>query len=924
MRNLQLCFLPLMLVLLSMTLLPVDVAAGVPSKRQVLAGLQPIVATASPTPTLGAFHLAPRATLNPDSRSLMTGTASRGRYLATGTGTGRFHHHNHTMLRDALYPSGTSQPYLRERPAKSPYGTDAAYSIHSTLNHTRSHVAKRASNTTSELMSKTSKSPAKSSGPVWNPTNANCDELVDLTPAQQWKAVDGDFVAQTMDKMFQSNQLVCPDCFGMDKEECTSTSPECKNGLRDLARPNGKGKPRWDAAAAIFARDTELTDLMCIIQTGECGAAPSCKDCDGPGAYAILKSLETMHNVLQNAYDAIGAAGSYASMQMEAFKDAFAPVPSFLTQAIILEVILGIVGGLLGAIGGAWGVFFGILFAVGAGVGMSMLFFNMPSPPDTSTYLGLITNQTQIEYAQIANDLFATGTYQWTSSDGKKSTDINMVTLMKDGALLAESGDLSKDYTNIIPVFELILFQQLAFFTWTNLEKDNVVHTPYIVFDPMECDKVDSNDKNTLQGSGTLSVNNLDANITYNGSCYYLLDAHPDTFLDLPYGDCNGAHALPGGTNKDLKDAAAIFAELSLADFIIPSVGGWKANYEQNGYPMASSDGQLVDDPRAPGTVNIPVCDYMKHADNPGVGCPILNGDLNGKGCNVYAPSTGKNQPGDFQPGTCGVYVIQYQRNEGDEINPLKNYQLEITIYDSDQREIGAAMKQSAQDVLKVMDTVLPYSLAVAAPGPSDSDPVEFWYADQYWNSSSNACTGGDSFHGGSAQINCTFSCPYPNSANGPVTATSAHPFPDPVTVADPGPTHFPNTWGLSAPTNTNTAPIPTQTFAHGSCDLHIVQYQRDETGTGLNPSNNYELEVTLYDDKQHFEGYSGRVPAPTDKQVNVTGLGADPVIITAFASDDDSLRVEYKSQHFFTNDSQCGQQGFHSGLRNIDCTFNC
>ena len=97
----------------------------------------------------------------------------------------------------------------------------------------------------------------------------------------------------------------------------------------------------------------------------------------------------------------------------------------------------------------------------------------------------------------------------------------------------------------------------------------------------------------------------------------------------------------PSGTHKDLDDYRTEFADLSLEDFIIPSVRGWQEHGKKNGYPTVSADGKLVNEPQAAGAVNLPVYHCLADVKNPGRGCPnISEGDIyNSYGldkCNPY------------------------------------------------------------------------------------------------------------------------------------------------------------------------------------------------------------------------------------------------------------------------------------------------
>ncbi|KAL9626701.1 MAG: hypothetical protein Q9164_007814, partial [Protoblastenia rupestris] len=355
----------------------------------------------------------------------------------------------------------------------------------------------------------------------------------------------------------------------MDKGACASEDPECENGLRDLATPEGTEKARWDTAAAIFAKNADLTDLMCQIRTGECSAAPNCKSCDGPGGFALLKSLQTMHNTLQNIYNAIGQAGAAATLQMTEFSKTFAPVPSIKDEAMFLTIMVGIVGGLAGFIPGVGGASAGMLIAIGSGVLLEEFFFGAPQPADTSTILGTIVNATQNSYSHLADTLFSDGSYTFTSADGKETTSITLANLMKDGDLMKDSGNASDFYTALVPTYQRVLFQQLALYTWQHLEVDDVQHVPFIAFDKKPCDQVDHSD-DTSVGSLLNGVKSLDANITYDGNCYYLLDGKPTSKTagigrdGALYKSCSGANHLPGGTNKDMSENAQIFSQLSI------------------------------------------------------------------------------------------------------------------------------------------------------------------------------------------------------------------------------------------------------------------------------------------------------------------------------------------------------------------------
>ena len=609
---------------------------------------QPLLVAAGPTIGVGASHSYGTGNSTSACGSGSTGCIASTGYLAS---TG--------YTRASLTPSAPYATHNTTNHAGTGSGSISAYSTgasRASLGTTTTKPSLTKPSSTSRGSSITSSSPASSSSssqtsssassttsvpPLpWNLNNITCAELSYLNTSQQWAHVDGDSAVDTFQQMFSGNKLICSECFGEDKGACTSTDPKCQNGLADLGTLAGSKTPRWDTAVAHFAQDADENDLECQIGTSECSGAPSCGDADGPGAFLMLKSLETMHNSLQNIYNAIGQAGSQATDQMTQFSSVFAPVPSIKGEAIFLEILTAIIGGIMGLAAGPAGAIAGTMLAIGSGVVMENLFFDGPAPADTSTILGVIVNQTQNSYSAIADTLFATGNYQFTSANGKASTSITMANLMKNGALLEQDNNPTDTYTALVPEFEKILFQQLALYTWENLEVDKVAHIPFIAFDPEPCGKVDPTNPKSL-AAVIQGVNGLDANYESNGTCYYLLDGRPwaRTIPSARYSytvvSCTG-HALPGGTNKDMSDNGDIFGHLGLQDFIVPAVLGWTQNGKKNGYPAASANGQLVSNADDAAAVSIPICDYRGNPDSPGVGCPKINGLVHGSSCDVY------------------------------------------------------------------------------------------------------------------------------------------------------------------------------------------------------------------------------------------------------------------------------------------------
>jgi len=617
----------------------------------------------------------------------------------------------------------------------------------------------------------------------------------------------------TFSTMYLENKLLCGECYGMDKSICTSTDPACQEGLQDLSMSGAVS--RWDQALGVFTQTQ--SDLNCAIEdSSQCSEAPHCTSDHGPAGLALVKSMTTIHNSLSNIYMAIDRAHTFASGQMGLFTEVFAPVPSLKNEAIFTEimfVIAGLVAGIL--LPGVGALVAALALGVGSAFVMNDMIFGQPSAPDTSSVLDKIASNTQGAYSGVADSLFTNGSYSYSPGGDAQDKTISWSSLMADGKLLQQQDNMTEALET---VYERILYQQLAIYTWQNLETGKNGHVPFIVFDTKPCDQFSPSNKTSLEHViGDISKS--DTNMTYNGGCYFLLDGTTKEHLGKHH--CIGK-ALPGGTNKELIGNSEEFKNLSLADFIIPSVNGWQAHAQQNGYNDVTNTGQVFTDPQAAGVVNFPICDYLGNPDSPGMYCPKWGGS-NGSSCYQYDASTGINKPGDYVEGRCGVHVEQWQMKGAE--NPLGSYQLSVTIADADNRLIGSATKQSAAETLEIVDSVLPYDLYVAT-GSGDSGPIRFWYSDQYWDSSSqaNQCSVGK-YDKGARQMDCSFKCPKPTTngdGSSPVSPTVANPFPNTPVAAVGGNTTYVNTYTTAgssdiAAASTSSMAAPTSSMAAAS-----------------------------------------------------------------------------------------------------------
>ena len=167
----------------------------------------------------------------------------------------------------------------------------------------------------------------KKKNPPWNLNDITCDRMTFQGPEGQWKAADGSKTLKLYEDYFSTNKLICDQCMGELVSACHSDNPDCKQGLRDLAKTKGSDNARWDTGVAVFAHVTSSLDLICDIGTNPCNRAPECQDCKGPGGFALMKSMAVLHNLMQNQYDAINDAGNNAAKKMTLFQDVFGKSP---------------------------------------------------------------------------------------------------------------------------------------------------------------------------------------------------------------------------------------------------------------------------------------------------------------------------------------------------------------------------------------------------------------------------------------------------------------------------------------------------------------------------------------------------------------------------------------------------------------------
>ncbi|KAL8779068.1 MAG: hypothetical protein Q9203_003054 [Teloschistes exilis] len=781
-----------------------------------------------------------------------------------------------------------------------------------------------------------------SEGPAYNFNKLSCkDYPIGVTAEEEWSAVDGDNTVQAFVDMYNGDRLFCYQCFNKRKDNCDDKSASCARGIKAASQlqsgsDGSESDPSWSIGAALFAQYKNAEGFTCKLGgNNPCSSPPTCENCnngDGAGSSAILKSIGNAYTSFQKTHDAVSEARDRCNTKMNRFSDVFAPVPDGEGEAMALIIITSLFGGMLGFLPGIGGAIGGMAAGLGTGIGMEKYFSSRPGPSDTSASLGTVVDDVLKTYSDMMDGLFTTGEYKSKSSDGRSDVHVTLQDMMSGGALVHPDGDWETDYDPLVDKYQKIFFQQLALITWQNLEPDKKKHAPFITFEKGACDKVDKK-KTKLQDSL-----DHDSQIDFQGDCYYLLDAYVDESYSTYSAsiDCT-ADKLPGATNKDMSDNSDDFKGLTLGDFIIPSVLGWQNHSNQNGYESSAANGNLIKDPQAAGVVNIPVCDYEGNYEHPGIGCPKLGSTSNSEkqGCDLIPKSEGKNLPGQYQFGTCKAHVQQWTKLAlKNNANQLPDYQIQVDIYDTDGRAVGSATKQDAKDPLEVSDTNLPFNLIVV-PGGGDDDPMNFWYADQYWDSSDkdkHKCSvgkynDGSHYDGSSRQMDCNFDCPLaqPND-NPPKSATIDHPLPNPAIKAYPGPTNFVNTYS-KPPAAEPTAPS-TPDYATGVCGMHITQYQRNEKDS--NPTNDYQLEVNVKDAKGAEAANLPKMSAPQDKPLTMNGLKS-PMTIRLGGYKDDKAKGEnsviyfaYDGKNFDTESLKCHKGGYEDGNRDMDCNFDC
>lgn len=134
---------------------------------------------------------------------------------------------------------------------------------------------------------------------------------------------------------------------------------------------------------------------------------------------------------------------------------------------------------------------------------------------------------------------------------------------------------------------------------------------------------------------------------------------------------------------------------------------------------------------------------------------------------------------------------------------------------------------------------------------------------------------------------------------------------------------------------NIHEVPNEDNSYTKGRCTMHVVQYQRNEYGSG----NDYAFDIVLYDAAQKQLAVKQKTPVdPSSKSLEITSALPLVVVIVADGNDHSKVTFKYGAQTWGCGDGtdtggdhQCnlggpgeGEWGYENGNRKGDMGFNC
>lgn len=116
----------------------------------------------------------------------------------------------------------------------------------------------------------------------------------------------------------------------------------------------------------------------------------------------------------------------------------------------------------------------------------------------------------------------------------------------------------------------------------------------------------------------------------------------------------------------------------------------------------------------------------------------------------------------NYATGYCGAHVIQYQKDlnhNTKDANPTTNYEVQVTLFDGNKALIpgqaDAQIQAPTGQAIQIPGMVQKFTVTA---GGVDSDPLQFAYGTELWNSSSPQCDAGK-YDSGKRNMDCGFSC---------------------------------------------------------------------------------------------------------------------------------------------------------------------
>lgn len=149
---------------------------------------------------------------------------------------------------------------------------------------------------------------------LFNYNNVTCSELDSASSSTDvWNMANGDQVLSTFIDFWHNNKLICKDCYGLPKANCTSKNSDCAKGLGDMAISTFTVPPqnsqttasRFDTALALFTgleNGAYSPDGCDITGAVLCQDSPGCGDFIGPGAWVLWASMSNIAELYNNQY----------------------------------------------------------------------------------------------------------------------------------------------------------------------------------------------------------------------------------------------------------------------------------------------------------------------------------------------------------------------------------------------------------------------------------------------------------------------------------------------------------------------------------------------------------------------------------------------------------------------------------------------